>query len=101
MNELKLCPFCGGHASARECIDEHWVSCDRCEIGTALCDRPEDAVARWQARDNLAWDCGKNERLVADIEAILSLAARLEQPMSGLSNLDVVRRLREIARGEG
>ena len=49
MDELKPCPFCGGHARMNIVMDSVGVSCRLC--GASLIDETrEDAIAAWNAR---------------------------------------------------
>jgi len=49
MNELKPCPFCGGHAG-REGTST--ISCQKCGITTGWHMNPSSAVKTWNRRVN-------------------------------------------------
>jgi len=59
MDKLKKCPFCGGIARPENNEDmkwlasvptNYWVRCICCGCETAICDEPEQAAEKWQAR---------------------------------------------------
>ncbi len=59
MDKLKKCPFCGGIARPENNENmkwlagvptNYWVRCICCGCETAICDEPEQAAEKWQAR---------------------------------------------------
>ena len=58
MNELKLCPFCGGTAFCNEyvyafdsyCVETHLVECNGCHATTFEYDTEEEAIEAWNRR---------------------------------------------------
>lgn len=50
-NQLKACPFCGGHAQT-DFIDGGTcrIECYQCDCHTAHLDTPEQAIAAWNRR---------------------------------------------------
>lgn len=50
MDELKLCPFCGGDAKASQSTTHNRVYCKSCTAMTEAYDKPEQATAAWNQR---------------------------------------------------
>lgn len=49
MDELELCPFCGGKAEIKWFIG-YYVRCQECHIETDLYKRKDSAIWRWNRR---------------------------------------------------
>jgi Lar family restriction alleviation protein len=54
MDELKLCPFCGGAPRLMKTMHgrpvQKWVRCDHCEASASAYHRQEDAIKAWNSR---------------------------------------------------
>ena len=66
-DELKPCPFCGGHARMNIVMDSVGVSCRLC--GASLIDETrEDAIAAWNARPG---DAARETAITEAIQALI------------------------------